>query len=44
MLEAKKRLYMTKRWVFTQKRKQSLAKAQKRHVQLVEAGKRALAK
>ena len=32
----------TKPWRFTEKRKQSLKKAQKRHVELVDAGKRAM--
>ena len=35
---------MHKPWVFTKARKESLKKAQRVHVQLVEAGKRALAK
>ena len=33
---------MAKKWVFTVKRKESLKKAQKRHVELVEAGQRVL--
>ena len=33
---------MSKKWVFTNKRKEALKKAQREHVILVEAGKKAL--
>jgi len=32
----------TKEWIYTKKRQISMAKAQKRHVEIVIAGKRAL--